>query len=273
MKMSATPLVPDQIIKCISTGREPTVQELFQVAERIWIDGAIGRSAFSWGRLPSGSHDRLVALRGAQLALSGNRDPAYNDAARESIMGEDAGKDPDLRLPPRNADWSADVTTRSGYAFHLRRASHMDEAGLSEFTGRFDPDGLQARVLPAAKDAEGQQEGAAPDGENCRTEQYLAIEPDTDRIIATGLMCIDQSLSCVRAALVIRPDYRSGGIRWRLLEHIAQSVADSGVHTFEAIESREGQEPADLDPRPGWTAGAYEGDPTLIVWRRSLDRL
>lgn len=75
MTMSTSPLMPEQIIECISTGRDPTVQELFEVAERIWTDGATGRSAFGWGRLSPDCDDRLVALRGAQLALSGAGDP------------------------------------------------------------------------------------------------------------------------------------------------------------------------------------------------------
>ena len=75
MTLSTSPLMPDQVVECISTGRDPTLQELFEVAERMWTDGAAGRSAFGWGRLPPDSSDRLTALHGAQLALSGDGDP------------------------------------------------------------------------------------------------------------------------------------------------------------------------------------------------------
>lgn len=73
MTMSTTPLIPDQLVDCMANGRDPTVQELFTIAEWIWTDGAAGRSAFSWGRLHPASGDRLQALRGAHLALSGRR--------------------------------------------------------------------------------------------------------------------------------------------------------------------------------------------------------
>lgn len=73
MTTSATPLMPDQLVDCLANGRDPTVQELFTIAERIWTDGGAGRSAFSWGRLQPGSGDRLNALRGAHQALSGRR--------------------------------------------------------------------------------------------------------------------------------------------------------------------------------------------------------
>ena len=72
MTMSNSPLMPDEIIECMGTGRDPTVQELYAVAERIWTDGSAGRSALSWGRLALNSGDRLKAIRGAQLALYGD---------------------------------------------------------------------------------------------------------------------------------------------------------------------------------------------------------
>ena len=72
MSASTGPLMPEQLVDCIATGREPTVHELFAVAERMWIDGAAERSAFAWDRLAPDAGERLIALRGAQLALSGS---------------------------------------------------------------------------------------------------------------------------------------------------------------------------------------------------------
>lgn len=72
MSASTSPLMPEQLVDCIATGREPTVHELFAVAERMWIDGAAERSAFAWDRLVPDASERLIALRSAQLALTGN---------------------------------------------------------------------------------------------------------------------------------------------------------------------------------------------------------
>lgn len=69
--MTTTSLVPDQLVDCIASGREPTVAELFAVAERIWTESAAERSAFDWSRLVPTSSYRLTALRGAQAALTG----------------------------------------------------------------------------------------------------------------------------------------------------------------------------------------------------------
>lgn len=69
---SISPLFEDAVIDCVATDREPSVQELFRVAERIWSDGAANRSAFRWGRLAPTDAEKLLALRAAQIALSGS---------------------------------------------------------------------------------------------------------------------------------------------------------------------------------------------------------
>ncbi len=62
----------DAVIDCVATGRAPSVQELFLVAERIWVDGASDRSSFRWGCLPLFDTEKLFALRSAQAALMGS---------------------------------------------------------------------------------------------------------------------------------------------------------------------------------------------------------
>ncbi len=74
MTISANPMVSDQLVDCIASGREPTIHELFSQAESMWIDGAAGRSAFSWGQMARGSNERMRALRHAQMALTGTAD-------------------------------------------------------------------------------------------------------------------------------------------------------------------------------------------------------
>ena len=62
-----------EIIACIREGREPSVRELFQVAEHIQRDIQGAASAFSWGGRTDDSSERLLSLRVAQAALTGNR--------------------------------------------------------------------------------------------------------------------------------------------------------------------------------------------------------
>ena len=67
-----SPLFEPTVIDCVARDRGPTVQELFDVAERIWIEGAAGRSAFDWVRLDVTDADKLTALRAAKAALLGS---------------------------------------------------------------------------------------------------------------------------------------------------------------------------------------------------------
>lgn len=66
------PLFEEAVIDCVASDREPTDQELFQVAQRIWAEGAANRSAFRWGSLPPANSEKRLALRAARIALSGS---------------------------------------------------------------------------------------------------------------------------------------------------------------------------------------------------------
>ena len=66
-------LIADAVIDCIASGRDPTIHELFHVAERIWTDAGAMVPVLSWGELPPGGMERLAALRAAKAALSGSQ--------------------------------------------------------------------------------------------------------------------------------------------------------------------------------------------------------
>ncbi len=69
--MSAHGVIPSEIVSCISAGREPSVDELFRVAERIRADCQGQSSAFVWGGRSEQGEDRLPCLRAAHAALCG----------------------------------------------------------------------------------------------------------------------------------------------------------------------------------------------------------
>ena len=73
-------------------GTVPAVHELHAVAERIWADSASELSAFTWVTLSIALPQRLVALRAAHLALSGDANPerpipANRRATNDSAFG------------------------------------------------------------------------------------------------------------------------------------------------------------------------------------------
>lgn len=174
-------------------------------------------------------------------------------------------------LPERNADWSADVTTRNGYAFHVRPASLADEDALAEFFARVGTDDLRFRFLSAIHKVGHDQLKALVNVDHDRTENFLAIERDTGRIIATAMMAADDTLVNAEVALAIRADFKHAGISWRLLEYVAHVAAAKGIRTLESIESRDNHQAIDLEREMGWTASSAPGDPTLMLLRKTLD--
>jgi len=65
--------LPEQaLIDCVATGRDPTLQELLDVAERIWRETGQSRSAFAWRDVPSAADARAQAIRLALTALRGS---------------------------------------------------------------------------------------------------------------------------------------------------------------------------------------------------------
>lgn len=76
-------IFPEALIACIAAGRDPTVQELFALAERVWIDGGAARSVFGWHELPPAHVERLQSIRTARIALSGNADRIASATASE----------------------------------------------------------------------------------------------------------------------------------------------------------------------------------------------
>jgi hypothetical protein len=68
---SVNSLFAHEVIECVSEGREPTVHELFCLAERIWQESNAHRPAFAWGTLAPTDPDRVGSLRAALAATMG----------------------------------------------------------------------------------------------------------------------------------------------------------------------------------------------------------
>jgi hypothetical protein len=69
--MKPRQLIAGPVIDCIASGRDPTVHELFHVAERFWLDAGELASVMSWSELSPNGKERLASLKAAKAALSG----------------------------------------------------------------------------------------------------------------------------------------------------------------------------------------------------------
>jgi hypothetical protein len=69
---SMSQMFDNVVIDCVASGRAPTVQELFHVAELIWSEAGADRPAFRWGCLAPTDPEKMTSLRAAQVALLGS---------------------------------------------------------------------------------------------------------------------------------------------------------------------------------------------------------
>jgi GNAT superfamily N-acetyltransferase len=174
------------------------------------------------------------------------------------------------RLPVET--WSADLTTRSHYVFHVRPAELTDESALAAFFTHVDKDDLRFRFLSAIQKVSNNQLEALVKVDHRRTENFLAIELGTGEILATAMMAADEGLANAEVAISIRADFKGRGISWTLLDHVAKFARAKGIKTLESMESRDNHQAIELERERGWTASPCSGDSTVMVLRVALDR-
>ena len=168
---------------------------------------------------------------------------------------------------PSAVSWSADLTTRDGYLFHVRPASPADEPALGEFFEHVDKEDLRFRFLSAIHKVGHDQLRALVTVDHEHTENFLAFDPATNRIVATAMLAADGSLIRAEVAIAIRTDFKRRGISWTLLDHVAAFARAKGIATLESIESRDNHQAIDLERERGWIASACPGDPASMMLR------
>ncbi|WP_342450532.1 GNAT family N-acetyltransferase [Sphingomonas sp. CFBP 13728] len=166
--------------------------------------------------------------------------------------------------------WSTDLVTRSGYVFHVRPASPSDEAALGEFFTKVDKEDLRFRFLSAIHKVDETQLKALVTVDHEHTENFLAFEYGTDRILATAMLAADETLTNAEVAVAIRADFKRLGISWTLLDHVAKFARAKGIRTLESIESRDNHQAIDLERERGWIASACPGDSAAMILRMTL---
>jgi N-acetylglutamate synthase-like GNAT family acetyltransferase len=169
-----------------------------------------------------------------------------------------------------NSDWSANLTTSSGFEFTVRPANSLDEPALKAFFAHVTPEDLRFRFLSGLKTVGQSQITAMTDFDHRKTENFLAFVDDGAEIIATAMLACDDNLETGEVALAIRPEYKNRGVSWDLLSHVARYAEAKGLKTLEAIESRDHHVAIDMEREMGFVVKPYPGDPTLALVQRRL---
>lgn len=168
------------------------------------------------------------------------------------------------------AKWNRDLTTRTGFKFHVRPVDRRDEPALAEFFVHVTPDDLRFRFLTGLSVVGHDRLLAMIEVDHRQKENFLAFAADGLTIIATAMLACDEAMQTGEVAISLRPDYKGRGVSWELLEHIAHFAEAMGVQTLQSIESRDSHAAIELERDMGFTARSYPGDATLMLVERKL---
>lgn len=166
--------------------------------------------------------------------------------------------------------WDCTLAGRSGLIFHVRRVTATDEQALKEFFSNVSPEDLSFRFLSGARDVSHQRLRAMIEIDHNHKENFLAVLPDTDIVIATAMLACDPTLDRGEVAISVRADFKGKGVAWELLRHIARYAEARGVQTLESLESRENHEAIELEREQGFSVELYPDDASLLLVRKQI---
>jgi GNAT superfamily N-acetyltransferase len=168
--------------------------------------------------------------------------------------------------------WNVAMVARGGFAFHVRPAGPAHEPALGVFFEGVAKEDLRFRFLSAVQKVGHSQLEALVMVDHNSTENFLAIEPGTGRILATAMMAADKMMESAEVAIAIRSDFKGRGISWMLLDHVARFAASKGIRFLESVENRDNHQAIELERDMGWKATPCPGDSTLVILKTSLQQ-
>lgn len=157
------------------------------------------------------------------------------------------------------------LTTRTGFEFTVRPVEPFDEPALGRLFTHVGEDDMRFRFLSAMKAPGHEMLRRLVDVDHDRKEDYLAIAPDSETIIASALVATDTANDCAEVAIAMHRDYKHHGVGWTLLEFIIEQEKEKGVKKLQSIESRANHEAIELERQMGFKASSYPGDATLVL--------
>ncbi len=163
-----------------------------------------------------------------------------------------------------------DLTTSTGYKLQVRPAHPGDEAALASFFEHVTKEDLRFRFLRSVQKVPEAEIEAMTHVDHVRTEDFLAIVPGTDRIIASVMLAADKAMETAEVAIAIDAEFKGRDIEHAVLEHVTQYAKLHGFKRLQSIESRENRSTIEVERSMGFKARAVDGDPMLVVLETSL---
>lgn len=163
-----------------------------------------------------------------------------------------------------------ELQTRTGVHFIVRPAKAGDEPLLAEFFTHVTKEDLRFRYFVGMSDVSKERIAELTAIDHVRVENYLAFGHGGVPLIATAMLACDPKFERAEVAITIREDFKSLGIGWELLSHLAKVAQAKGVRVLESIEQRDNHAAIELERHMGFTAKPDPDDATLIIVRKNL---
>lgn len=163
-----------------------------------------------------------------------------------------------------------ELTTRSGFRFHVRPAEPRDEAALADLFAHLSPDDLRYRFLSPLKKVGPDVLAMMSHVDHQRTENLLAFDVSNGSLIANAIMAAPAGGDTAEVALAAHRDYKHMGVSWTLLQYIMQVARAKGIKKLQSIEDRGHKDAIALEREIGFVAKSYPGDATLTLLEADL---
>ncbi|KQV36667.1 GNAT family N-acetyltransferase [Rhizobium sp. Root1204] len=166
-------------------------------------------------------------------------------------------------------DTDDDLTTRTGFRFHVRQATPQDEAMVAGFFTHVTPEDIRFRFLSGMKTVSHERLVALTRVDDPRVVNFLAFSPN-ETLLAVAMLAAGDDPERGEVALTIRDDFKHQGISWEMLEHICRYAERHNFKSIESLESRANHAAIDLERDMEFQVFDDEDDPTVVVLRRDL---
>ncbi len=166
---------------------------------------------------------------------------------------------------------SGDLTTISGYRFHVRPAGPDDAHALEDLFEHVARDDLKFRFLSAVHHVSPEQIAAMTGGDHIHRETILAIDPDEGLSVATAMLAADPGGDTAEIAISVRTGFKSKGISWCLLKYCAGVAQTLGITRLYSVEDRANWSAINLERDMGFSVKPCPGDATLVTVDGAVD--
>lgn len=166
-------------------------------------------------------------------------------------------------------DTDDDLTTRTGFRFHVRQAKPQDEPILAEFFTHVTPEDLRFRFLSGMQAVSHDRLAKMTRADDPRVVNFLAFAPN-ETLLAVAMLAIAEDGERGEVALSIRNDFKHQGISWEMLAHICRYAERHDIKSVESLESRVNHSAIKLEREMGFEVLDYDDDPALVLLRRDL---